>query len=279
MSEKVVPVDGKLVVNCKHTIRRVGIVRLVLFGLAFGLWLILIILVASTNARYVLIAVFAPVAIYGIYLLIWYAWARMVRDPLMLSNASCCCSSKDFSGRDYWRVTSIKYLFMCLMSMALTSVAIEGALIGTEPNTYLVFSENLLGIIGVLLSSCWFADIFLFCSIVVSFFARKKFPPKKAWAKLRFVVTILLCFTLSIISIIEGYKTPSVSEFNLPLANLPACLDGFRLVMSSDVHVGPMVGRSFVQSHVQQLNSLRPDAIALVGDFTDGPVKDRLWGN
>lgn len=38
----------------------------------------------------------------------------------------------------------------------------------------------------------------------------------------------------------------------VPLANLPACLDGYSLAMISDIHAGPTVGKSEVRNDLSQ---------------------------
>lgn len=50
----------------------------------------------------------------------------------------------------------------------------------------------------------------------------------------------------------------------------PSALDGYRLVMLSDLHIGPTIGRRQIQHVVDQTNSLNPHAVMLVGDIVDG---------
>lgn len=54
-------------------------------------------------------------------------------------------------------------------------------------------------------------------------------------------------------------------------ADLPECLDGYRIGMLSDVHAGPMIGLRGVRKHVEALNEGKPDLILLAGDMADGP--------
>jgi predicted MPP superfamily phosphohydrolase len=67
-------------------------------------------------------------------------------------------------------------------------------------------------------------------------------------------------------------------EFHTPeipviLNRLPRSLSGFRLVVLSDLHLGPTLGADFTRRVVAQANALRPDAVAIVGDLIDGPVR------
>lgn len=63
-----------------------------------------------------------------------------------------------------------------------------------------------------------------------------------------------------------------VKEVEVPIAGLPASLDGFTLVQLSDIHVGPTIGRRHVEALVRKANALAPDAVVITGDLVDGTV-------
>jgi predicted MPP superfamily phosphohydrolase len=79
--------------------------------------------------------------------------------------------------------------------------------------------------------------------------------------------------TLGGVAVKGALKGFSLAEVEVHLDRLPASFDGFRIVQLSDVHVGPTIGRDFVDAMVDAANSLSPDLIALTGDFVDGSVK------
>ncbi|RJO72754.1 MAG: metallophosphoesterase [Myxococcales bacterium] len=58
----------------------------------------------------------------------------------------------------------------------------------------------------------------------------------------------------------------------VPLANLPSEFNGYRLAMLTDMHVGPTLGREFVEQVVETTQSLKADAIVMTGDMIDGYV-------
>lgn len=66
----------------------------------------------------------------------------------------------------------------------------------------------------------------------------------------------------------------SVVRVDVSLARLPAEFDGFRIVQLSDVHVGPTIGRNFVERMVEAANALSPDLVAITGDLVDGSVEN-----
>ncbi|MDT0201015.1 metallophosphoesterase [Nocardioides sp. AE5] len=69
-------------------------------------------------------------------------------------------------------------------------------------------------------------------------------------------------------------RGPRVNHVTVPLARLAPGGDGFRIVLVSDLHLGPTLGRGFATRVVETVNSTRPDLIAVVGDVVDGDVDD-----
>jgi predicted MPP superfamily phosphohydrolase len=65
-----------------------------------------------------------------------------------------------------------------------------------------------------------------------------------------------------------------VTEVRVRLDRLPKQLDGTTIVQISDVHVGPTIGRAFVERIVEQVNALAPDLVAITGDLVDGSVTE-----
>ena len=61
---------------------------------------------------------------------------------------------------------------------------------------------------------------------------------------------------------------------SIRLDRLPAALHGFSIVQLTDIHVGPTIGRRFVEDVVARTNALEPDLVAITGDLVDGHVRD-----
>ncbi len=64
-----------------------------------------------------------------------------------------------------------------------------------------------------------------------------------------------------------------VEKVEIELAKLPARFDGFTILQMSDIHVGPTIGRDFVEAIVKTANEQRADLIAITGDLVDGSVE------
>jgi len=68
----------------------------------------------------------------------------------------------------------------------------------------------------------------------------------------------------------RAFSPPRITEVPLKLARLPKALDGFTLVQLSDVHIGPVLQRRFLDELVDRANSAKPDLVAITGDLVDG---------
>ncbi len=58
-----------------------------------------------------------------------------------------------------------------------------------------------------------------------------------------------------------------IERLHLSLRNLPSELDGATLLQLSDWHVGPRVDEDYLISAFQQVSALKPDFVALTGDY------------
>ncbi|GIJ50772.1 membrane protein [Virgisporangium aliadipatigenens] len=67
---------------------------------------------------------------------------------------------------------------------------------------------------------------------------------------------------------------PQLDRVRVPLARLPRGMDGFRIAVVSDIHLGPLAGRAHTTRIVDAINGTDPDLIAIVGDLVDGSVEE-----
>ena len=66
---------------------------------------------------------------------------------------------------------------------------------------------------------------------------------------------------------IEERHALAVTRVDVPLAALPAALDGLRIGVLTDIHRSAMVSRDHVERAVGLLNAERPDLVLLGGDY------------
>jgi predicted MPP superfamily phosphohydrolase len=76
----------------------------------------------------------------------------------------------------------------------------------------------------------------------------------------------------SLAAIRSGLGPVEVKEVRVPLSRLPKSLHGTTLVQLTDVHIGPTIGREFLETIVARVNALNPDLVAITGDLVDGSV-------
>ncbi|GAA3195972.1 metallophosphoesterase [Dactylosporangium siamense] len=67
---------------------------------------------------------------------------------------------------------------------------------------------------------------------------------------------------------------PTTRRVRIPLAKLPRGMDGTRIALVSDVHLGALRGRAHTERVVAAVNALDADIVAMVGDLVDGTVGD-----
>ncbi|MFF4650252.1 metallophosphoesterase [Streptomyces sp. NPDC001380] len=72
----------------------------------------------------------------------------------------------------------------------------------------------------------------------------------------------------------RGLGAPDVKVVRIGLKRLDPRLAGFRITMASDIHLGPILGRSHTERIVRLVNATSPDVVAVVGDLADGSAAE-----
>ena len=67
---------------------------------------------------------------------------------------------------------------------------------------------------------------------------------------------------------------PRLDRAQIPIAKLPRALDGTRLAVVSDIHLGPLTGANHLPRIVSMINSTDADVVCIVGDMVDGTVEE-----
>jgi predicted MPP superfamily phosphohydrolase len=88
--------------------------------------------------------------------------------------------------------------------------------------------------------------------------------------------TAALVVVLATLASIIGYRNaravPALKQVDIPIDDLPAALDGFRIAQITDLHVGPTIKAAQMKAIVDVVNQLDVDFVAITGDLVDGPV-------
>ena len=70
----------------------------------------------------------------------------------------------------------------------------------------------------------------------------------------------------------EGLRQVRVKRIRIALRRVRPSRVGYTIVQLSDVHIGPTIGRAFLEDVVARTNALKPDLIVITGDLVDGSV-------
>lgn len=142
---------------------------------------------------------------------------------------------------------------------------------------------------AVLLTTAWlFAVLFLFFFLLIAaelvraavllcrFAAKKKRTERFRIIGNRVNLALLLLATvLASVGIFCGTKMPAVRERTITVAGLPEQAEGLTVAVLADLHADGVTRASRIRRIVERTNALKPDLIALVGDFVDGRVAVR----
>ncbi|MFD5898470.1 metallophosphoesterase [Streptomyces sp. NPDC060366] len=72
----------------------------------------------------------------------------------------------------------------------------------------------------------------------------------------------------------RGLGPPDIKTVPVNLRRLHPSLDGMRITMVSDLHLGPFFGHAHTARNVRMINNTSPDIVAIVGDLSDGSAED-----
>jgi predicted MPP superfamily phosphohydrolase len=86
--------------------------------------------------------------------------------------------------------------------------------------------------------------------------------------------TLLVAGSAGIASLRSAAGPAEIEEVAVRLERLPRALSGFTIAQVSDLHVGPTIREREVRRVVEQVNALRPDAVAITGDLVDGSTRE-----
>jgi uncharacterized protein len=92
----------------------------------------------------------------------------------------------------------------------------------------------------------------------------------KPWLEVLRISAIAIALLMIVVAFFQGTRPPVINHYEVNLPHLPAALDGSRVVMLSDLHLGSQFGPHWLAKRVVQVEALKPDLIFLVGDIFEG---------
>jgi uncharacterized protein len=121
----------------------------------------------------------------------------------------------------------------------------------------------------------WLASLFLVatCLLAVDLVTcfglvlRHRAPTLRGWG-------LIAGAALTLIAIVQGVRPPVVRSSEVTLPGLPADADGTVVVAISDLHLGNLLGADWLGARVEQIETLHPDVLVLLGDIVEGHGAD-----
>jgi uncharacterized protein len=188
----------------------------------------------------------------------YYLWVRLVRDPRWEAP---------------WVTVGGTLLSLLAASVPVSLILGRGQ--GDLRRGFVWGGYIWLGVMFLLLTVVFSTDLLrLLAAIGRRVVSAQPFDPQRRTliARVTAAATGVLVSGLAMAALRSVRKPVEVRRVSVRLDRLPRAQDGFRIVQLTDIHVGPTIGRTFVEEIVARANALSPDLIAITGDLVDGPV-------
>lgn len=92
-------------------------------------------------------------------------------------------------------------------------------------------------------------------------------PARRDFLKKGVAVAAAAPFAVSGYGVVYGARRFQVERFGLPLEGISSALSQLTIAHLTDIHVGPFMPKEELSVYVEAANRLKPDLVALTGDF------------
>src|SRR3954462_10317451 len=122
------------------------------------------------------------------------------------------------------------------------------------------------------LSMAWVSFIFVFIVALDLALMLTAWTPSAHTMVVQAGVPVALGGSLLAVAVgaVADFPGPRIERVDVRVPHLPPDLEGLRIVQISDLHVGPNIGRRYVQRVADLTQKLEPDVVGLTGDMRDG---------
>lgn len=101
-------------------------------------------------------------------------------------------------------------------------------------------------------------------------------PGRRAFCSQLLVCSVpALGIGAGISGVVQGTSHPACVTRTVHLAHRPSALQGLRIALLTDLHVGPLTDLAWARGIVARVREARPDLICLAGDLSDGQLNYR----
>jgi predicted MPP superfamily phosphohydrolase len=206
-------------------------------------------------ARYLLFFVLASVVLGSAHR---YVWARLVRDAALPSPWSKSAT------------IAIVALFVLILVSFLAARSVPRGI--ASPILWVTYIW--LGLLFFMVLSLAVTDIARVITMRVEGTAIGDPERRLALSRLFGAGAAVLGVGASGAALVSALSPVGVKRVKVVIDRLTAAASGTRIVQVTDIHVGPTIGRGFIEDLVARVNALEPDVVAITGDLVDGSVSE-----
>jgi predicted MPP superfamily phosphohydrolase len=174
------------------------------------------------------------------------------------------------NGYVFWRLSSLPVVAGCVPKWAVWTLAALFILSLPASRWLPKLGLQGLGSVVEMTAMTWIGFLFLLfvCFLAIDVFTLCGFLFSEWVLQIR-TGGAVLALVLSAMALVQGTRSPVVTEQVVTLPGLPRERDGLRLVFISDLHLGSQIGSTWVHALTAQISALKPDLIAIGGDLVD----------
>ncbi len=176
----------------------------------------------------------------------------------------------------FWRATSVPWLkrrFSAKVILGAGAVLWAGFFLGRTIEHH---STGPMAAAVELAGMNWMGSLFLIfitlllmdCLTAFGFILPRLAPSLRGWA-------LAAGAALSIVAVGQGMRAPVISTYHVHLPSLPATMENTVIVALSDLHLGSLIGKRWMEKRIAQVRDQKPDLILLVGDLAEGHGGDQ----
>jgi predicted MPP superfamily phosphohydrolase len=190
----------------------------------------------------------------------YYVWLRLVRDPVLPPLA-------------FRVLTGVVLGLFVLVPVSFFLRRSEAAF--TVPLVWI--ASVWLGVLLLVFFTLLAGDLLRGATLLVTRLANEgPVDPERRTTLARILAAgvTLVTASLSLAAVRSGLARVALREIDVRLKRLPERMNGTVIVQLTDVHVGPTIGREFIEEIVERTNAATPDVVAITGDLVDGSVAE-----
>ncbi len=140
-------------------------------------------------------------------------------------------------------------------------------------NPVLVWSSSIgLGLWSSFILFCIIIDSVNFLLLIAQILGVDRLAEldREYWMPETIRIAFIAALITSFIGWLQAVKGPIVRKISVPLASLPKELAGVTIAQISDLHIGAIIQKNYIEKVVSKVMALTPDIIAITGDMADG---------